>query len=77
MVNDNPSWSPDFGFKPAVHEPLDVGIGGDRNGNVRLEFNRPVAWIAMPQQEAVEFACKILEAAGTRVNRLPQIGGSK
>jgi hypothetical protein len=39
---------------------LTIGIDADIHGNVRLEFGKPVAWLAMPPAQAASFARLLL-----------------
>lgn len=42
-------------------------MGYDKpNGLVRIEFGKPVAWLAMPRENAVELAKAILRHSGAR-----------
>lgn len=39
--------------------PLDVQVGVDQ-GRVRIDFTKPIAWLAMPPTEAMTLAQQIL-----------------
>lgn len=45
---------------------LNVAFARDDAGNLRINFGKPVAWIAMPHQVAVGFAMMILKHCGVR-----------
>lgn len=42
---------------------LRLAIGITRNGLVRIDFGKPVAWLAMTKADAVEFAGVLLKHA--------------
>jgi hypothetical protein len=43
---------------------LNIAIGSDADGkNVVIRFGKEVAWIALPQEQAVQFAMTILRHA--------------
>jgi hypothetical protein len=42
---------------------LTIGIDVDIHGNVRLEFGKPVAWLAMPPDAAISFGKLIINTA--------------
>lgn len=46
---------------------LKLGVAYDRlNGVVQIDFGKPVAWLAFPPEQAVQFARLILKNAGAR-----------
>lgn len=52
-------------------DPSDEGelvftISRDADGNIRIAFGKPVAWLAMPAAQAAEFARLILRWASLR-----------
>lgn len=56
---------------PAVDDDdegaLRMGVGYDAaNGLVRLDFGKPVAWLALPPPEAMELAKLLLKQAGAK-----------
>ncbi len=46
---------------------LNIGIGDDK-GNLVLYFGKPVAWIGMPPENAIELANLIIKKQGLTVN---------
>lgn len=47
---------------------LRLAVGRDANGLVRVEFGKPVAWLALPPNEAKELAALLMRHAGGGVN---------
>jgi hypothetical protein len=45
---------------------LAFGVGHDAQGYVRIDFGKPVAWMAMPAAQAVELARLLLRHAGVK-----------
>jgi len=45
---------------------LQMGVAHDADGNVHINFGKEVAWLAFPQEEAIEFAKLILRHAGAK-----------
>jgi hypothetical protein len=54
---------------------LNIGIDLDMNGNIRLEFGTPVAWLSMPPKEAFGLG-RLLMRMGAAAQRA-KIGGPK
>lgn len=50
-------------LNPDDEGALMLGVGPDGQGNVRVEFGKPVAWLALPRAEAIAFASLILKHA--------------
>jgi hypothetical protein len=46
---------------------LTIGIDADIHGNVRLEFGKPIAWLAMPPAQAASFARLLLRFSGALI----------
>lgn len=46
---------------------LQIAIGRDEKTNVVLNFGKPIAWVAMPPQDAVNFALTVLGHAGAKI----------
>jgi hypothetical protein len=45
---------------------LNVGVAHDSKGNVVLNFGTEVSWIALPPENAINFARLILRHAGAK-----------
>jgi len=45
---------------------LQMGVAHDKHGLVHLNFGKKVAWIAMPSDQAINFAKLILTHAGVK-----------
>lgn len=45
---------------------LNMGVAHDREGNVHVNFGKPIAWFALPPEQAVELAKLILRHAGAK-----------
>ena len=43
---------------------LRTGVTRDRYGNVRIDFGKPVAWMAFPAEQAIQLARLLLKHAG-------------
>ena len=43
---------------------LHFGVARDSYGNVRVDFGKPVAWMAMPPETAIQLAHLLLKLAG-------------
>ena len=54
-------------MSPYDEGAIRLAVADDGRGNVRIEFGKPVAWLAMPKEQAVEFALVILRNAGHEV----------
>lgn len=57
---------PDGKLGPADDGELIFGITADSNGLVHVNFGKDVSWFAMPPETAIDFARKLLEAAGAK-----------
>jgi hypothetical protein len=55
---------PDGKIHPADEGELSLGVAHDNEGYVFLNFGTPVKSIAMPQEQAINFARLILNHAG-------------
>ena len=45
---------------------LTFGVVRDNYGNVRVEFGKPVAWLALPPETAINLARLLLKHAGAK-----------
>jgi hypothetical protein len=45
---------------------INVAVGIDKFGLIRLVFGKPVTWLSLPKAEAIEFAKLILRKAGAK-----------
>ncbi len=45
---------------------LQFGVARDSYGNVRVDFGKPVAWMALPPATAIELAKLLLRHAGAK-----------
>lgn len=45
---------------------LRMGVARDNYGNVRMDFGKPVAWMAFPPEQAIELAKLLLKHAGAK-----------
>lgn len=45
---------------------LALGVANDGQGNVHINFGKDISWLAMPPEQAVEFAKLILRHAGAK-----------
>jgi hypothetical protein len=45
---------------------INVAVGIDEFGLVRFVFGKPVTWLSLPREQAVEFAKLILTKAGAK-----------
>lgn len=41
-------------------------VSHDENGLVHITFGKPVAWVALPAEQAIEFAHAVLSHAGRK-----------
>jgi hypothetical protein len=46
---------------------LVAAVSTDANGNVIVDFGKPVTWVAMPKADAVKLAILLLHHTGVRV----------
>lgn len=51
---------------PQDEGELSMGVSHDSKGLVHINFGKDIAWLAMPQEQAVEFAKLILLHAGAK-----------
>jgi hypothetical protein len=53
-------------FGPHDEGELQFGVAHDSQGNVHVNFGKPVAWFALPKPQAINFAKLILRHAGAK-----------
>jgi hypothetical protein len=51
---------------PTDEGELQFGVAHDADGNVHVNFGKPVAWFALPQEQAINLARLILGHAGVK-----------
>lgn len=51
-------------MSPADDGELAFGVARDSQGNVHINFGKPVSWLAMPPELAIEMAKMLLRHAG-------------
>ena len=47
-----------------------MGMAHDRYGNIRIDFGKPVAWLAFSPEQGIELAKLILKHAGAKRNEI-------
>jgi hypothetical protein len=57
---------PDGMLSPDDGGALNVGVAVDSNHNVVINFGSPVSWVAMPPENAIQFAKLLLRRAGAK-----------
>jgi hypothetical protein len=57
---------PQGSLGPSDEGALQIGVAHDNDGNVVLNFGTGVSWIAMPPENAINFAKLILRHAGAK-----------
>ena len=57
---------PDGSYGRHDEGELRFGVARDNYGNVRIDFGKPVAWMAMKPELAIELARLLLRHAGAR-----------
>lgn len=64
-------------FEPIAEGELKMQLSHDEQ-NVRLDFGKPAAWIAMPRAQALTFAFAILDHCGVKVEmqEIPGVSNS-
>lgn len=55
---------PDGKIGPDDEGELTLGVVRDSQGRVHVNFGKPVQWLAMPPEKAIELANMLREAAG-------------
>lgn len=45
---------------------IQLGVTHDADGLVRVNFGKPIAWLAMPKETAIMFAHMLLKHAGVK-----------
>jgi len=49
---------------------LTVTVTQDSSGQILIDFGKPVHWLAMPREQAQEFALNILRKSANRMVRI-------
>lgn len=52
--------------QPETPAQLQIGVSHDSAGNVLINFGKPVSWISMPKQQAIDIAKSMLLHAGIK-----------
>lgn len=53
-------------LNPYDEGELSMGVAHDSVGNVHFNFGKEIAWFALPQEQAINFAKLILKHAGVK-----------
>ena len=57
---------PDGKLHPGDEGELVLGVARDTHGDVHINFGKDISWLALPPEQAVEFAKLILRHAGAK-----------
>lgn len=57
---------PDGSFGAHDEGEIRLAVARDARGNVHINFGKDISWLAMPSDQAVEFAKLILKSAGAK-----------